>query len=161
MIATNGSAYMSSINSFSAASHMWLVGLSKSAVSVCHAGCRPYQHCQYATAPGHSLPVRSSAGHHHHPESGRSFLGSTPAKELGSMADLLRSAKKTKKRVDEGLEKVRAKPWAEPLGKALVTTSSFVNELFYTCTRVTDKWNRGVSKQYQCNPVREQWENEQ
>ena len=45
------------------------------------------------------------------------------------MADLLRSAKKTKKRVDEGLEKVRAKPWAEPLGKALVTTSSIVDAL--------------------------------
>ena len=45
------------------------------------------------------------------------------------MADLLRAAKKTKKRVDEGLEKVRAKPWAEPLGKALVTTSSIVDAL--------------------------------
>ena len=42
---------------------------------------------------------------------------------------MLRAAKKTKKQVDEGLAKVRAKPWAEPLGKALVTTSSIVDAL--------------------------------
>lgn len=31
----------------------------------------------------------------------------------------LGKAKKAKEHVDEGLERVRAKPWAEPLGKAL------------------------------------------
>ena len=45
------------------------------------------------------------------------------------MSSMLRAAKKTKKQVDDGLAKVRAKPWAEPLGKALQTTSSIVDAL--------------------------------
>ena len=35
-------------------------------------------------------------------------------------------AKRAKNHVDEALEKVRAKPWAEPLGKALQASSKIV-----------------------------------
>ena len=45
-------------------------------------------------------------------------------------SSLLRSgvakAKKAKDHVEEGLEKVRAKPWAEPLGKALEVSGKIV-----------------------------------
>ena len=40
-------------------------------------------------------------------------------------------AKKAKDHVEEGLEKVRAKPWATPLGKALQ-----VKEIFKTFLRI-------------------------
>ena len=38
----------------------------------------------------------------------------------------LNKAKRAKNHVDEALEKVRAKPWAEPLGKALQASSKIV-----------------------------------
>ena len=38
----------------------------------------------------------------------------------------LNKAKSAKNHVEEGLEKVRAKPWAEPLGKALEVTGKIV-----------------------------------
>ena len=38
----------------------------------------------------------------------------------------LSKAKRAKNHVEEGLEKVRAKPWAEPLGKALEVTGKIV-----------------------------------
>ena len=38
----------------------------------------------------------------------------------------LNKAKKAKNHVDEALDKVRAKPWAEPLGKALQASSKIV-----------------------------------
>ena len=38
----------------------------------------------------------------------------------------LNKAKRAKNHVEEGLEKVRAKPWAEPLGKALEVTGKIV-----------------------------------
>ena len=38
----------------------------------------------------------------------------------------LNKAKKAKNHVDEALKKVRAKPWAEPLGKALVVSSKVI-----------------------------------
>ena len=38
----------------------------------------------------------------------------------------MNKAKRAKNHVEEGLEKVRAKPWAEPLGKALEVTGKIV-----------------------------------
>ena len=55
---------------------------------------------------------------------------------MGKMASsMLKSgvakAKKAKDHVEEGLEKVRAKPWATPLGKALQ-----VKKIFKTFLRI-------------------------
>ena len=41
----------------------------------------------------------------------------------------LSKAKKAKNHVEEGLERVRAKPWAEPLGKALEVTRKIVESV--------------------------------
>ena len=41
----------------------------------------------------------------------------------------LSKVKKAKNHVEEGLEKVRAKPWAEPLGKALEVTGKIVESV--------------------------------
>ena len=38
----------------------------------------------------------------------------------------LSKAKKAKNHVEEGLEKMRAKPWAKPLGKALEVSGKIV-----------------------------------
>ena len=43
------------------------------------------------------------------------------------MASAVKAAKKVKNHVDESLEKVRAKTWAEPLGKTLEVSSKIVN----------------------------------
>ena len=42
------------------------------------------------------------------------------------MAAMLKPIKKVKNHVDKGLEKVRAKEWAEPLGEALLVSSEIV-----------------------------------
>ena len=55
-----------------------------------------------------SAELKSTATLTHPKSSGGSLLKSSVAK-----------AKKAKDHVEEGLEKVRAKPWATPLGKAL------------------------------------------
>ena len=46
-----------------------------------------------------------------------------------TMAAMLKPVKKVKSHVEKGLEKVRAKPWAEPLGTALLVSSKIVDGL--------------------------------
>ena len=45
------------------------------------------------------------------------------------MAAMLKPVKKVKNYVDKGLDKVQAKPWAEPLGEALQVSSKIVGAL--------------------------------
>ena len=45
------------------------------------------------------------------------------------MAGVVREARKAKNHIDEGLKKVQAEPWAQPLGKALKVTAKVVNGL--------------------------------
>ena len=56
-------------------------------------------------------------------------------------------AKKAKDHVEEGLEKVRAKPWATPLGKALQVREAILSHctLAFTAREPKGPWHKCFS----------------